>query len=685
MLADGISLFFFGVSTLLFQLIGFPLVLAFFGKRSTQSEWWAWGRIVGWLLIGLVIWFAANLRIPLNTTIGFWSVLGIFLVAIYGVRPLQARQRVRQFLRTHWRQILLQESIFLAGFLFLGLVRTFHPAVLDLEKFMNAGLMQSYLRSPTLPAQDMWLSGETINYYSFGHFLGSVLLRFWHVPVEVGFNILLGWMMGLVLLESFAVGQTLLRRFLPAQRHAARPLFVGGLASALLIVFGGNSHPIWYWLKNRTFFDYWYPDVTRLIEHAIHEIPAYSFVVSDLHAHFWDIPVVLLTIGVAWYWLERIFAFTGAELKHVWRAHQFLVASVAIGILLGVMGMTNTWDMVVYGCFLALLAVLVGLVAPQRFLATVSSGALIAVTALITVLPWLSHFSSIVTGIYWVTERSPLWQLLALWLGHVIASGLAMTMAWFAFKKNRKLQFPTLFIMALGLTAVCLLILPEVIYFKDIYPTFPRANTMFKFVFQAFIMMCLLTGWLMGWLMQHTPFLTRTVQLFLRLVVSLFFVGVMTYPFLAYPTYYEGFRTRTGFDGLAWLKISAPADYQGIAWLRSEVPGRPVVLEAVGESYTEFGRVSVFSGLPTVLGWRAHEWLWRGGFAIPQVRTEEVRAIYEEPDSFAAAAALAKYRVQFIFVGTLERAAYSLDLNGLLKLGTVVFQQGSTLIIERKV
>ena len=117
-------------------------------------------------------------------------------------------------------------------------------------------------------------------------------------------------------------------------------------------------------------------------------------------------------------------------------------------------------------------------------------------------------------------------------------------------------------------------------------------------------------------------------------------------------------------------------------WLRT-VPDRPVVLEAVGDSYTGFARVSVFSGLPTVMGWRAHEWLWRGGPELARVRSDEVKTVYELPNSFEAQKTLSKYQVRYIFIGSKEREAYQLDMTGLQTLGETVFNQGRVLIIER--
>ena len=123
-------------------------------------------------------------------------------------------------------------------------------------------------------------------------------------------------------------------------------------------------------------------------------------------------------------------------------------------------------------------------------------------------------------------------------------------------------------------------------------------------------------------------------------------------------------------------------DYQLVLWLKQQVAGRPVVLEAVGESYSRYARISANTGLPTVLGWRVHEWLWRNGFDIPAKRTEEVRSIYEHPLSAEAQTLISQYRVRFIVIGDTERTSYHLDEAGLSQLGPVVFQSGKSKIIE---
>ena len=87
--------------------------------------------------------------------------------------------------------------------------------------------------------------------------------------------------------------------------------------------------------------------------------------------------------------------------------------------------------------------------------------------------------------------------------------------------------------------------------------------------------------------------------------------------------------------------------------------------------------------MPTILGWRVHEWLWRAGWDKPAQRTEEVKEIYMRPTGQKAAFYLSQYQIKYIVVGDKEREAYKkLDLEGLLSLGEVVISSGNHYLIK---
>ena len=162
--------------------------------------------------------------------------------------------------------LLIEEILFFIGFFVLSFIRGYNPAILDLEKFMDAGLIESYLRSPVLPLEDMWLAGEKVNYYTFGQFLGSQATNLWGLKIEYSYNLLLGLLFGLLLLESFSLVAQFVSSILEkseTKKQKNKILIRSGFVGAFFVGVGANSHPLWYFLKNRTFEGY--PDATRFI------------------------------------------------------------------------------------------------------------------------------------------------------------------------------------------------------------------------------------------------------------------------------------------------------------------------------------------------------------------------------------------------------------------------------------
>jgi uncharacterized membrane protein len=665
--------------TLLLQAIGWPVV-ALVTKNRLIDHGWGITRTLVWLSLSLIIWFPANLKLPVNTTPMIWILMSFGLTGscylVYRfLEPLAAA------LKSSWPFILIEESLFALGLFGLSIVRGFNPAILDLEKFMDNGFMASYLKSSTLPAPDMWLAGSTINYYSFGHFLGSIMSRIWLIPLRFSYNLLLGLIMGLIFMISFSIVINLLAPFIK-EKTSRLPLYIGGLIGSFLVTVGGNTHTIWYLLKHGNWQGYWYADATRFIERTIHEFPSYSFVVSDLHAHVWGLPFVLTFLVIVILWVRSLWQ------KRPTLRNYGLIA-IILGVFLGTFIMASTWDFMIYGLFLGILGLVVIITKPQSILPIIFSALIAGITAVVVALPWALHFTSISQGIQLATEHSPIWQLLALWTGHFILSALALAVALVVLNKAardpsvRRMAYPAVIVIALVFTAWLLLLLPELIFFKDIYTGHPRANTMFKLTYQAFVMMGLTGGWVVGMAFIR-GYLHRFFRFSVLITSLLIFSCVMLFPYFSYRDYYGALKTFKGLDGWAWLKEQYPDDYNAVEWLEKNVKGQPHILEAWGESYTTFDRVSAYTGLPTVIGWRVHEWLWRGGFDIAGKRSGEVDTIYRKPLSAEALSFLNQYQVHYIIVGDKEREAYPNDLNepDLLKLGPVVFSSGDTKIIQ---
>jgi len=135
-------------------------------------------------------------------------------------------------------------------------------------------------------------------------------------------------------------------------------------------------------------------------------------------------------------------------------------------------------------------------------------------------------------------------------------------------------------------------------------------------------------------------------------------------------------------DGLAFLRQPAPGEYAAIQWLRDDAPwGRMV--EAVGDDYSDFARISSSTGLPTVLGWKGHELQWRGSSASFQGREDDVRAIFSSGDPQEVRRLLEAYGVRYVYLGSRERRTYGgenlADFGGFLR---TAFEQDGVIVYE---
>jgi uncharacterized membrane protein len=120
-------------------------------------------------------------------------------------------------------------------------------------------------------------------------------------------------------------------------------------------------------------------------------------------------------------------------------------------------------------------------------------------------------------------------------------------------------------------------------------------------------------------------------------------------------------------------EISLTGDYDAIRWMQMAIAGSPVILEGLGRrEYLWANRVSIYTGLPTVVGWRWHQVQQRAGIGDELVnwRRTDVDDCYNTTEITQAEEILDRYGVRYIYVGGYERAYY--DPSGLGKFGRMV-------------
>ena len=242
------------------------------------------------------------------------------------------------------------------------------------------------------------------------------------------------------------------------------------------------------------------------------------------------------------------------------------------------------------------------------------------------------------------------------------------------------------FILLLGSLAFTLVAACEVIFLKDVFAggDFLRMNTVFKFYFQAWALLSVTSGAGLYFILESfRPKATLASDQFWlqRSVRGLWLGGLLlllltssVYPLAGTYARTNHYMQRTNsLDGINYLQnckvpdcdYDTSGDYAAIRWLNSNVSGDPVIVEAVGNDYSSYARISAFTGLPTPMGWVGHEYQWRvnwlnnGLNAVDfDSRKSDVDTIYTDPHPAVVMSLLARYHVQYLYVGLLEQMKY---------------------------
>jgi YYY domain-containing protein len=236
---------------------------------------------------------------------------------------------------------------------------------------------------------------------------------------------------------------------------------------------------------------------------------------------------------------------------------------------------------------------------------------------------------------------------------------------------------PATFISLLVAAGAALTLAVEFFYLRDHFGT--RMNTVFKFYFQAWTMWGIAAAYALA------RFLTQGPRWAAWVSTALVALGLV-YPALAIPTRAREYGGPPTLDGAAHLRAAYPADMAAIDWLNAHVEGTPVILEAPGDRYQAYvyeGRVSAFTGLPTLLGWGGHEHQWRGHYDEPARREPDIATLFTTPDPDQALPLLRRYGIQYVYVGLLEQSRYPPEgLAKFARIGQVVYDAGGVRIIR---
>ncbi len=647
----------FAIEGLLWYLLTLAGGFAGWGvsRRLCPSPWVSWplARLLGWALPAYLAWYAGLVGLRRWA----WVGLPLLLAGLFAASGLRSQRR--------W--LVELEGVGLVAFCLLAWLRSGSMNLVGTEKPMDLAILASLLRPQALPPEDPWLSGYPLPYYHWG-FLP------WVLPVKLaGFfpdeasDLLVPTLAALV--AQLAYGWARSSGLSPpsSTAAAAATVFLGtaqGWSDLLLGRAGFFSANLW--------------EASRGIAHTITEFPLFTFHLGDLHPHLLCQPWVLA-------------ALLSAE------AGRDLAAQVVTGFLFAMSTATNPWA----GPPLALALALLALARPERPLAALLGTGGCALGGLLLFFPAWAYLPAGPSGLGWVHTPTTLGEaarvlgpaLLPLFLVAVFAhrQGLVLPVAFFAFvagslATGRPLLILALVLatllalwawpqtalrppLALALAALACLGIMELVYLKDPYgPQWYRMNTVFKLVSFAFLVLPVPSWRLLAGLRRR----------------GLLWLGVL--PFVLSAPQLATVAAQAGpwpvdFSGLGWM---APGEAEAARWLARGFAG-DVLVEGVGEAYSDAARLASASGVPTVLGWENHERLWRPGTFGPELarRREGVHALYRCQDPQCVQQWASQLGATLLVIGSVERRLYpELNEEALRQAGELVFCQGHVALVR---
>jgi uncharacterized membrane protein/4-amino-4-deoxy-L-arabinose transferase-like glycosyltransferase len=684
-------------------LAAFPLTACVL--RRLPDRGWLVSKSVGLLLVGSGAWLLANLR---QTPLQGHLVLTLLLALCSAVLAWRMRRTHGALWRQRGRLLMLEEGVFWLIFLAFLVLRAGNP---DLwhpfrggEKPMDFAFLQAILKSASWPPYHPWAAGEFINYYYYGFVLMAVPIRLTGLLPEIAYNLAVPTCAALLAAAAFTGAGALSSAFRPrcsGQRatpndgaRRLRAYVMAGLTGVFLSVLAGNlaswqvagsvspGDPQWYWNPSRAI-----PVPAGAVQ-PITEFPFFTLLFGDLHAHLLAAPFMLLVLVLCIQWLRR----PGWPVL------------LMLALVTGALYPLNAWD---YPTSLVLVMVALAIGQWQRHgrdLVRVLLGwcmqfAAVAVAGRVMFLPFFQHFSAPgASFILWQGPRTPLAaQVLihGLFLLPLAAIGLESLLVRRRFGADGR--YLRNFFLLLVALSIALIIAVELVAFGfDV----GRMNTVFKFYFQVWLLLSVAVAAALPVLLAPVvpglatagapPFPTLEdqspvpsegwktrcaagINIVALLAIAVLWSAALRYVLLAVPARWgDRFAGHGGWglNGAAFMntarhtelgrEFGLQADAAAIRWLQDNVRGSPVVLEGCLPQYRWGGRISIHTGLPTVLGWPWHVLQQRGGLPGETVtqRQKDILRMYTEADTEAARALIRKYAVRYVCFGPLEEILY---------------------------
>lgn len=334
------------------------------------------------------------------------AVFGTWFLAA-GVVGRRRKALLAQVWAQRRRTILWVTALSTTTFLVFVALRSMNPDLWNPsragEKPFELTMLTSVMRTRTLPPYDSWMSGGVLNYYYGGYLMLSLPGRLLRTSPTVVMNLAVAVFASCSAGAAFTAGSAAAssgRRVVSAASMATAR-WAGLLAAAFLLVV--PNLVVVPGLVRRAVgadpgtFDWWAS--SRVIPNsvAITEFPAWSVLFGDVHPHLMGLPLLatVLVLCLAWYrsLIER-------------QSAQSLALAVVVGLLLGLVRATNTWDYPL-ATAAAIVAVSYALVRRGNWRIVARDAVVVGAGVLLVWAPYVWRGEVYDAGVEPVTQRTP--------------------------------------------------------------------------------------------------------------------------------------------------------------------------------------------------------------------------------------------------------------------------------------
>jgi len=350
LLSGSVSVFMWYALIQVLALLSMPLHFRVFSGLPDKG--YGLSKVTGLFVFGFISWALISLKVMPFTQPALLILLAALSVsAVYII--MKERPAYTAFYRENRKHVLVNETVFLGAYMAFVALKLFCPDIHNVQGHgyngggepMGMAYLSAIFNSVTFPPYDPWMSGYTLNYYYWGQLMLATVSKLLGILPRISYNLSLALLFALCVIAAFSLVYNMTKKYGYA------------LLAAFLLAMAGNFHTLHFiyekllsggnifrGLESVNVFQFIW-DPTRIYPTpAITELPFFSYLYGDLHAHNIVIPVTVLLIAVLYSvftgWKKDITDFT--ETKEL---APKAVAAILFAALLGSMMTINTWNM----------------------------------------------------------------------------------------------------------------------------------------------------------------------------------------------------------------------------------------------------------------------------------------------------------------------------------------------------